>query len=71
MVANGDSLGWQIEGMMFDLDFERGQLAWAKQMMRDFPLSKNHAYYRWIIADAELRIMQLQNKFNTFSCAPK
>lgn len=51
-----------------DLALEREQLRWAKQMMRDFPLSKNLPYYRWVIADAELRIMLLEKKFNTLSC---
>lgn len=57
--------------MESDLEFEREQLAWGKRMMRDFPLSPNLPYYRFLISDSELRIHQLQKKLHTISCASK
>lgn len=57
---NRDSwMGWRIEGMISDLEFERDAFLWAREMLERFPQSPNRHQYYHLMKDAERRIKEL------------
>lgn len=52
-------LGWTIEGMISDLEFEIKTREWAKDMFERFPHSPHRHEYYALMKDAERRIRSL------------